>query len=436
MPVGRSPRRRRLLAAGLGLLGALLLAEGVSRIDALFPGMAYDAVSMRGFLESRAAASNYGDLSSYAVATPNGDPREFRPVPDPWSGWTSPALVHLVERGTRWFRTGEHARSFDVVLLGGSFAAQFGNLNDQRLRTWLADVPEVAARPVHIWNLSVAAQKQPSHLNRLTGVLALGWKPDLVVCIDGYNELAISAENAAIGVDPVQPSATFWGTMARAGDLDAGTLDRLVEMRAAQARVAARARTGLALGVWRSALFSRAWSAWLAGPQAHYRDARERYEVGITAQEDLIAVRGPAPVERNGADALPGGATPGVVEGVAAWADAARNLRAICDARGLPLVHAIQPGLDDADSKPVSDEETRTNVLTARWRESVRTGYPLLRANRDALQREHVQVQDGSRLFADRRETLYIDGCHLNDRGYELYGLEVVAWIRRALAKR
>jgi len=431
MPVGRSARWRRLFAAGLGILGAILLAEVACRIDTLFPGQAYAASSMRGFLESRAAAANYGDLANFTASTPNGEPRAFRPVPDPWSGWTSPAQLRLVERGTHWFRSGEHADTYDVVLLGGSFAAQFGNLNHERLPAWLADHPAVGSRRVQIWNLAVAAQKQPSHLNRLNGLLGLGWKPDLVLCIDGYNELAISAENVAFGADPVQPAVAHWGAMARAGDIDTAALDRLVDMRMAQSRVASRARLGLSLDVWRSALLSRAWSAWMAGPQATHSAARARYGAGLGSGEGSIAVRGPAPLAADAArDAE--GATPGVAEGVAAWAEAVRSMRAICAVRGLTLVHAIQPGLDDVGSKPASDEETRTNALTPAWRASIRSGYPLLRASRDALEREGVHVHDGSRLFADRTETLYTDGCHLNDRGYEIYGLEVVGWIRRA----
>lgn len=435
MPLGLRPRTRRLLAATLGLLGAALLAEGVARIDALFPGKPYDASAMRGFLADRAASTDYGDQSTFAVVSPSGDPHAYRPVPDPWSGWTSPAHIELVGRGTRWFRNGRDAETFDVLLLGGSFAAQFGNLNAQRLRAWIGDLPEVAPRRVEIWNLSVAAQKQPSHLHRLTGLLALGWKPDLVVCIDGYNELALSAENAAAGVDPVQPSAAFWGAMARAGDVDSRVLDLLVVMRAAQVRTAARARSGLRFGVWHSALLSRAWSAWMAGPQAEFGAARAQYTAWLGTDDAQIAVRGPAPIPA-GADRPAGAAPPGVAEGVAAWAGASRDLQAICAARRIPLVHALQPGLDDEGSKPASPEELRTNVLTATWRESIRAGYPVLRGTRDALEREGVVVRDGSRLFAERPETLYVDGCHLNDRGYELYGLAVAEWIRSALDAR
>lgn len=435
MPVGPSTRRRKLLATAFGLVGAALVAEGVCRIDALFPGEGYDAGSMRGFLESRAAATSYGDQAGFAAATPTAGSSDHRAVPDPWSGWTSPAHIQRMARGALWFQGADSERAFDVVILGGSFAAQFGNVNDQRLRAWLGSLPAVGARPVELWNLSVAGQKQPSHLHRLTGVLASGWKPDLVVCIDGYNELAVSAENARVGVHPVQPSVAIWGGMARGGDVDGPTLDLLLDMRDAQDRTAARARLGLRASVWRSALLSRAWSALLSGPQADFRAARERYVASLGGARGDVAIRGPVadPGQHPGTGA---GEVPGIEEGSAAWAEAARDLRAICDRRRIPLVHALQPGLDDSGSKPASEEETRTNRLGAPWRQAVRTGYPLLRARAAKLAAEGVRVRDGSRLFAERTETLYVDGCHLNDRGYELYGLAVAEWIEEALSPR
>jgi hypothetical protein len=433
MPAGRSSRRRKIVAAALGLIGALLVAELVCRIDRLFPGQQYSAGSMRTFLEDRAASANYGDLVEYAAAQAGVDPSEHRLVPDPWSAWTSPSQIQRIAQGTRWFRGGEHANVFDVVLVGGSFAAQFGNANQQRLLDWLAQLPAVGSRPVTIWNLSHAAHKQPAHLHRVTFVLALGWKPDLVVCIDGFNDLALSAENAQSGVSPVYPSAGWWANMARGGAIDTQALDLLVELRTAQVRVAEQARAGLRWGVWRSALLSRVWIARLAESQARFREARERHRSWQGAEGAQIAVRGPIDP---GEPAQPGPILAGAAAGLVAWTDAARNLQAICDAHGVPLVHALQPGLDDEGSKPPSAEEERTRDARPSWRTSIRLGYPGLRRSIDELARAGVTVRDGSRIFADREETLFVDVCHLNDRGYELFGLQVVEWVRAALESR
>jgi len=233
-------------------------------------------------------------------------------------------------------------------------------------------------------------------------------------------------------VSPVYPSAGWWGSIARAGSVDVIALDLLLEMRVAQERIASRARTGLRFEIWRSAFLSRLWITWLSAPQAQFRDARDRHMAWVGDEQSSIAVRGPYdPTEVSQKLAFQTGVTAGLI----AWTDAARSMAAICAQRGLPLVHAIQPGLDDVGSKPASAEERRANNLRPQWREAVLVGYPLLRERIEELAREDVLVHDGSRIFAERTETLYADGCHLNARGYELYGLQVVEWIRGALSE-
>lgn len=429
----RRSRRKRVLALLAGLLAALFLGEIVCRIDALFPGKDYEAGAMRGWLQSRVDALDYGDVVAFVVPDPGVDANQHRPIPDPWSGWTSPWHVRHVSQGTRLFRDDAHPERFDVLLLGGSFAADLGLAGQGELQRQIAALPEVGGRPVELWNMAFAAQKQPAHLNRLVALLGLGWKPDLVVCVDGYNELAIATENAAVGIHPTYPFVAFWNGMARAGDVDTKALDVLVEMRAAQRTTASRAQLGLDYGVWRSALVSRAWSVWIGRSQAGFRAARDRAMGYLGTERSQVAIRGPVTgTEVSGANA-PGSDASGVTASVAAWADAALNLRAICDRRGLPLVHALQPGLDDAGSKPATEEEVRTCQFTPHWRDAVRNGFPQLRARVAELAGAGVVVRDGSRVFAENTETLYVDGCHLNDRGYELYGAWLTARIRDAL---
>ena len=38
-------------------------------------------------------------------------------------------------------------------------------------------------------------------------------------------------------------------------------------------------------------------------------------------------------------------------------------------------------------------------------------------------------------MFATTEETVYLDGCHLNERGYTLYARQVEAWIAERLGR-
>lgn len=435
MSVGaRPPRQRRFLAFALGLLLTLVVGESICRIDALFPGDGYDADRMRGFLLERSRSSNLGAQLAYVPRDDGVDLREHRNVLDPWSGWTTPWLLGQTALGREHFRAHPDKQAFDIVLLGGSFAAQFGNENSARLRRRISEFDAIGGRPVLLWNFAVAAQKQPAPLHRLTALLAEGWKPDLVLCIDGYNELALSAENGASGADPVYPMAGFWRPLARAGDSDPQYLDLLLDVRAAQHRTAARADLGVRYALWRSAFMSRVLSAWISSADQDLREARVRsanWRGDATRRDTALG-----PVPGQGAAGLAPLDPAGMYEGAEAWIESARNLRAICDRRGVLVVHIVQPGLDDAGSKPATEEELRTNHMAGPWLRSIQNGYPLLRERIQTLAREGSVVFDGTQVFAERTETLYTDGCHLNPRGYELFAHYVLDRIREVVATK
>lgn len=435
MSVGaRPPRRRRFLRFAVACFLTLVVGEALCRIDALFPGKEYEAHSMRGYLVDRSQAARFGDQMSFVPKVEGLDLREHRSVLDPWSGWTSPWLLGQAAKGRDLFRAHPDQRAFDVLLLGGSFAAQFGNESQNRLRQSIRELHELDGRPVLLWNFSVAAQKQPSQLHRLTALLAEGWKPDLVLCIDGYNELALSAENSAHGADPVYPAVGYWGPLAGVNAADPQYLDLLLDVRSAQHRIAGRAALGLRFGLWRSALCSRAISAWIFVAHEDYREARDRVAAWRSDTSRMDPALGP--VSRAAGAAIEARDPPGMYEGAEAWCESARNLRAICDRRGILLVHVVQPGLDDAGSKPATAEELRRNNLTGPWLRAIQNGYPLLRERIDRLAREGIAVVDGTRVFSECTETLYTDGCHLNPRGYELFAEFVFDRIRDVVAAR
>ena len=98
------------------------------------------------------------------------------------------------------------------------------------------------------------------------------------------------------------------------------------------------------------------------------------------------------------------------------WAAGSLSLNAVCDARGIEYLQVLQPALDLPGSKPRSEQE-RALVTSDTWKEAGAHGYPLLRERFPALRTAGVDVLDGTQVFADVDETLYVDGCHFNDEG-------------------
>jgi hypothetical protein len=106
------------------------------------------------------------------------------------------------------------------------------------------------------------------------------------------------------------------------------------------------------------------------------------------------------------------------------WARSSRQMHDLAAARGIAYAHFLHPNQYVPGSKPLSREERRTAFRADHpYREVVVEGWPHLVAAGEELREAGVAFHDLTGLFAERRETLYIDDCcHLNPHGYELLG--------------
>jgi hypothetical protein len=265
---------------------------------------------------------------------------------------------------------------------------------------------------VSVLNFAHATYKQPQQLNRLTWLLSLGYVPELVLNIDGFNEVALGYENARSGTHPSYPSYPSWGFAAqdfgRASVSDLASLGRLALLRDQSLREIRRA---LDHGLYRSSLLS----AWVGGNLTRLSEQRHRLteslrkaRTGSAGQRLRRQLRGPDP---------PADPEQIIALCIAAWEQGSLSLDAVCRSRGIAYVHLLHPTLHDQGSKPWSAAERALRAPSADWIEGVRLGYPLLRERGAALARRGEAFVDGSRAFATMPETLYNDACHFNERG-------------------
>ena len=312
---------------------------------------------------------------------------------------------------------------FCILILGGSVAANFGYLGRERLLEQLSADPRLEGREPEVIVFARPAYKQPQQVHTLATLLSLGLRPDLVLNLDGFNELAIAADNARRGLHPVQPSAEQWLPLVVDADADRSLRDRLA---------VARAQLMEALEAAESS--PRLYSAVL-GPRL-LADARLRAEELAVASKELAS----ASVEAARTGAAPLGPalsseTPVLEACVDLWRQGTLSLHDLCDGRGIPYVHVLQPTLHDEGSKPLSDEERASGGAAAIWVESARRGYPLLRAAGDEVRSRGVRFTDGSGVFAGVTETLYHDACHFRRPGHERLATLVAEAILDALPR-
>ncbi len=252
---GQGPARRRLV---FGALAALLVVLAVEVASFLLLSASEKRWMNHGRIRAmqRAVASPELVPGSEAEdeAAPNLPRGLGNEVIHPYLGYV---LDSELNTRKRWVKGGREALDFGFVLeepgifhppspdrpviaiTGGSVAFRFGGSAGRKLRDeLLGDLPGLE-RAIVV-NLALPGYKQPQQLIALNYLLALGAHFDLVLNIDGFNEIALPpSENLNRGVFPFFPRNWYF----RAHDMDADlrlAVGELAYLEARRGRTAAR----------------------------------------------------------------------------------------------------------------------------------------------------------------------------------------------------
>lgn len=327
----------------------------------------------------------------------------------PYVAFDMAATYARIAEEVAYFRAPESEATYDVLLLGGSVANRFGRFGVERLTELLREDPRFAARPIRFLNHAVAAHKQPQLALRLGYLLALGLRPDAVIVLDGFNELALGRANAAHGVHPSFPDLPSWSRHARGHFNDWSAIEKLHEVASAREDALALGRRALDWGLYRSCVAGRLVLRRLRALRARSVSAGDAYQVIADQGEDEGFARGPR-FQPELAAVLRTAAT--------IWSRSSLEIWAVCRERGIDYVHVLQPTLHDQGSKPLTHGEVKKGQTLETWVEAAREGYPLLRAEGRRLAAAGLPFLDASGVFRSERQRLYFDACHFRPRGH------------------
>lgn len=398
--------------------------------------------------------------SSEAGAPPSAVDDAKRPVSryavHPYSGWASvPGRVSLAAFRSRWadaFPNGQptdwslaqrHVNrlgfessiddyrllendDFVVGVFGGSVAEHLGILGGDALRAAiLRERPELEGR-IRILNCASGGFKQPQQVAILTQMLLLGVPFDVVVNLDGLNEVLLGAADARRGSHPSLPSRRHY---RRVLDLASGTLSREELLLSATVVDLQQRAEG-----WRRTLEAERW--WtrsrlvgeLIGRRVRYLE-REALTVERELQDIPVGVRSSSfeledPCLREGDRSC--------LELIGSiWFEGSLAMRALASSKRIEYLHFLQPNQYHRTRRSPSDDELRLAFEEgSRADRAVRSGYPGLLAHGRRLSSEGVLFFDFTEIFDRHPETLYRDRCcHLNWRGNQILGQEIGAEI-------
>ena len=362
-----------------------------------------------------------------------------------------------------------------IGVFGGSFA-----LHVYQNSSLLHERFNITGKEIVILNFARGGGKQPEQLSILAYMLSLGAEFDMIINIDGFNEVALPpAENIPKGVYPFYPRQWYYRARNIIDPLEIRQLGYLEFLKNRKEQWAILFRTNK---LYRSAILSLIWE---------YRDKRLGkiiYNVQLDIEHQQKEVFEGFVVNSNALNCLRSKnisnsiiaslqSLPGhivlkkdsfseiieqaigkeaydkyqeeilwcttmpsagyVVTGpeypyeseeqlyhdlAMHWKQSSFQMNALCQANGIQYYHFLQPNQYVAGSKRMTTEEKQLAINEKHpYKVGVENGYPLLRRFGRKLISLGINFTDMTMIFQNNSEILYHDSCcHLNKQGYDL----------------
>lgn len=302
--------------------------------------------------------------------------------------------------------------SFVAGIVGGSVADQLF-VRRYTLEKALKRIPGLGQKKILFTNLAIGGFKQPQQLMALTYMLSLGGHFDVVINVDGFNEVTLPVnENIPNHVFPFFPRQWHLLTMNTIDPNHAGLIGKIALLQQVQEKI-----TDL------SSAFPLRYSvtAHLIA-QLFQRGSDARLSQWRLALQHTRADEKRLRYAQRGPDYGASSDDQMFRDLAAMWAQGSLQMKRLCDANGIRYFHFLQPNQYLVDTKPMGEEERRVAYREDQpYRVGVTGGYPLLREKGKELSAQEVQFFDLTQIFVAHPEPVYGDSCcHFNDHGLEV----------------
>lgn len=302
---------------------------------------------------------------------------------------------------------------FVIGIFGGSVGAWFCHVGAYRLIEDLKANTFFKSREIVPLCLSHEGYKQPQQLLVLAYFLSIGQAFDLVVNIDGFNEVTLSRVNNERGLDISMPSAMHLDPLVNLVNQATLTPEKLQSLAAiGQYKERINHLVGR-LQRNRFAAINFVLERLHRSATASYQTETARFSsLPSTPSNASLILATPSVTDRDETRTLSDAAK--------IWSGASTLMQTMLAVRGVTYVHVLQPNQYFTTRTFSADEARVARSEASPFKPGAEKGYPVLVAESESL-KSRVNLLDATGVFDREPSAVYIDDCcHYTRRGNEL----------------
>jgi len=319
-----------------------------------------------------------------------------------------------------------------VAIFGGSVASNLSvfEVQNKVITNKLKELPQFKDKEFIILSFATGGYKQPQQLMILNYFLALGQKFDIIINVDGFNEVALSSLNNRNNLDTTMPSFQHISPLVNLAShsLTPRAIETMSKIRANKEKLNEEI---LMLFTCKLASCHTIKSIYVQSLINNYRQDVLKFDRDITTNTKGQSIVQLNTVSEPLADAV-------VFDKIAQhWVRSSVLMKRVSEASKIPYFHFLQPNQYYQTKRVFSEAEKKVafNKETP-YANAVKLGYPKLLENVKKLQSNGVQFFSAINILDDIKEPIYIDSCcHYNDLGLKALGNYVGDSLVKALSQ-
>lgn len=323
---------------------------------------------------------------------------------------------------------------FVIGIFGGSVASNFSifQVQNKILPQYLKQVPGLQDKEFVILSFATGGYKQPQQLLILNYFLALGQELDLVVNIDGFNEVALSNLNNKNQINLAMPSIQHISPLT-------SLANNSLSIEAMQATIRIKEnKTRINEGL--ESLQHCSLAACDALTSVYVQNLVNNYRKDVIAFEKK---RSKKQQDEEGSVIFIN-KNKSILEDSAAfeqmawnWAKSSIFMHKVLSASNVPYFHVLQPNQYYQTKRVFGEAEKRIafNKETP-YAKAVELGYPAILGKFPNLQKNNINILNGVKVFDKTKDAVYVDSCcHYNQAGEVIFSNYVGSSILESLRK-